>query len=501
MQMPSEKPVFRSLSEHIVSNYRMRPEAPAFLVASGDRSVPISWRQFAHDIFALILAMRHYGVAGEAIGILGENSYEWVVVHAACVAGGMVAVPLDPVLSPVELAERLAFVNARFVVHSALYAERAAATAKLLPGTTFIPFGSALGANVLAEGRKAFLAAGEEFLNHPRDLDEVCSIVFTSGTTSKPRGVQLTLRNFSAFASDAVGRCPVHPGDSSLMVLPLHHIFGICTAYFLLANGAALGICPDYHRLFDAVQRFHARHLFLVPALAEILAEKIERRAPSAAAALGSPLDWILTGGAPLPRRAFERLNALGIRVLEGYGLTESCSLFSIAPYNDPRPGTAGRVGSLVETCVSSEGELLVRGPNVMRGYLNEPDLTAISLRDGWLHTGDAGTIDADGYVRITGRINRTIVLDSGQKIAPEELEAKLLMLPGIREVVVHGEKGSRSLTSEIYAVVAEDVVRSQVDALNRTLPIYKRIRDVVVRKEPFPRTASGKIKIEKKAP
>ena len=131
-----------------------------------------------------------------------------------------------------------------------------------------------------------------------------------------------------------------------------------------------------------------------------------------------------------------------------------------------------------------------------MRGYYREPETTARVLRDGWFHTGDTGTIDAEGYVTVVGRRNRTIVLSSGKKIAPEELELFLSGLPGIREVLVSGEGDSRQLTAEVYSTLPEKNVRDQIDAANRMLPIYKRIRHVVVRKEPFPRTASGKIRM-----
>ena len=480
-------------------NLAERPESPAFLIAAGDRSLPITWRQFCRDIDALAWAGLKYVGKGERVGIIGENSYEWIVTHAACLMSGVVAVPLEPSLSAQEMAQRLAFVEARFVVHSVLYEDKAREVTKLLPGAFFFSFGSAAVDYILERGAKA-IASGEMqsvFATEP-DEDAVASIVFTSGTTAKPRGVELTLRSFSMFPASAKEVLPVKPGDRSLMILPLHHIFGIASTYFLLARGAALGVCPDFRRLFDAVQRFRATRLFLVPALADILAHKIDHRTFSSADGMPGGIEWILTGGAPLPRRTYEHLQSLGIRMLEGYGLTETCSLYSLAPYDAPHVGTAGLASPLPEVAVkvSEDGELLIKGPNVMRGYYREPETTARVLRDGWFHTGDTGTIDAEGYVTVVGRRNRTIVLSSGKKIAPEELELFLSGLPGIREVLVSGEGDSRQLTAEVYSTLPEKNVRDQIDAANRMLPIYKRIRHVVVRKEPFPRTASGKIRM-----
>jgi len=284
---------------------------------------------------------------------------------------------------------------------------------------------------------------------------------------------------------------PATPGQRSLMLLPLHHIFGICATYFMLSRGVALGICPDFRRIHDAAVRFRIDFAFLVPALADILAAKIEQHK-------GPEIKWVLVGGAPLSPRTGTRLRALGIKALTGYGLTETSALYSIAPLDgDPHAGSAGRVCTLpgVETKVSPDGELLVRGPNVMKGYYRAPEQTAAVLSpDGWFRTGDIGSIDADGFVWIKGRGSRTIVLSSGKKIAPEELEEKLLMSPGVKEVVVCGEGESRTVTAEIYSDLPDSDVRAIVATVNQALPVYKRIKRVVVRKAPFPRTSSGKI-------
>ena len=151
-----------------------------------------------------------------------------------------------------------------------------------------------------------------------------------------------------------------------------------------------------------------------------------------------------------------------------------------------------------METKTGPNGELLIRGPAVLKGYFKEPERTADVLdAEGWFNTGDIGRIDDDGYVWITGRASRTIVLSSGKKVAPEELEEKLLCIPGIHEAVVSGDGATRDLKAEVYAVVSEETVRRQIDMLNRQLPVHKRIKIVKVREEPFPRTASGKIKVE----
>ena len=473
-----------------------RPNAPAFLVASGDRSVPISWKQFTDDIAAVVWAIGKYCPRAK-IGILGENSYQWIVAHAACILSGSCAVPLDVNLSADEICERLAFVDAKTLAHSSLHGDKALEASRRMPNILRVGF-SSLAADSFMEGGHTDEAFALWDGSGPQRTEEdgsptVATMVFTSGTTTVPRGAELTLAAIESFAESGSKVFQMGMTDRSLMLLPLHHIFGIASTYLMLVNGVALGVCPDFRRIYDAVNRFRVDFAFLVPALADILATKCEQHGVRG-------LKWVLVGGAPISPRTDDRLAALGIRFLTGYGLTETSALFSLAPYGEPsRRGSAGKVSPLpsVETKVSEKGELMVRGPNVMLRYHRAPDETvAVLSPDGWFKTGDLGRIDADGYVWITGRAKRTIVLSSGKKIAPEELEGLLLSCPGILEAVVTGESESRTITAEIFADIPEVEVRGVVAAVNRTLPLYKRIKRVVVRGAPFPRTSSGKIRL-----
>ncbi|MBO7688546.1 MAG: acyl--CoA ligase [Kiritimatiellae bacterium] len=492
------------MSKSILSQFRQnrdeRPDEPAFLIAAGDRSVPITWREFAEDVEEIAWIVDHYA-PNAVVGLLGENSYEWITAHAAGLFAGVTVVPLEVNLTAKEIVDRLAFTGATYLVHSALYVEKAREVERMLPGLVVGGFGSHKADELMALARAALDMGDDSVFDLPeRDEDETAMIVFTSGTTSKPRGAELTLRGIRTFVEFAAETLHLQPDTRSLMMLPLYHIFGICSTYAMLCNGVSLGVCPDFRRIYDAVARFRANFLFLVPALADILAGKIAQRGPSAETVLGTPIDWILVGGAPLVRRTYERLTSLGICPIGGYGLTETTSLYSLAPVDDPRPGSAGKCchgfGGM-EAKVSEEGELLLRGPAVLKDYYKEPERTADVLdADGWFRTGDIGRIDEDGYVWITGRASRTIILSSGKKVAPEELEEKILSIPGIHEVVVSGDGASRDLVAEIYAVVSEETARRQIDVMNRQLPVHKRIHRVVTRKEPFPRTASGKIQV-----
>ena len=483
-----------------------RPFSAAFLVTSGDLALPITWRQFTDDIDIVVHLIRTYA-PGAKVGILGENSYEWIVAHAAILFSGAVAIPIDPNLTPQEVSERMKFTGAVALVHSSLYEDKARESGKLTPGLVVAGFGTIKTERFLDKLRGAFGLGDSIWRQDHLELDEdstgepqTSMIVYTSGTTSKPRGAELTVKGLETFCSAWGTAVPMHPGERSLMLLPLHHIFGVCVVYLMLTNGVALGVCPDFRRIYDAFERFRVNFAFLVPALAEILAQKIQQKGDSAEAALGKPIDWILTGGAALPRRTYEHLTALGVKVVTGYGLTETTALFSATPLaGDPHVGAQGVPAPVkgVETKVSEAGELLIKGPCVMKGYYKQPEKTAEVIdADGWYHTGDIGRIDEDGFVWITGRASRTIILSSGKKIAPEELEEKLLALPGVREAVVSGEGESRDVKAEVFPSMSEDFVRKAINELNLTLPVYKRIKTVVIRKEPFPRTSSGKIRV-----
>ena len=477
-----------------------RGRESAFLIASGDRALPISWRHFTDDIAVIAWIIRHYA-PGATIAILGENSYEWMAVHSACLFSGAVALPVDVNMDVDEIVERLKFAGASVLIHSSLYGDKAHKVADRIPGLSTGGFGTIKTDVFLSVARKAIALSKRSLWNDdPPDVDKTAMIVFTSGTTSKPRGAEISLRAIETFAASTTSALPMKEGSRSLMLLPLHHIFGIASVYTMLASGVSLGVCPDFRRIYAAFERFRADFAFLVPALAEILASKIAHAGKSAEDALGRPIEWILTGGAPLSRRAYERLNSLGVKTICGYGLTETAACCSMSVLSDePRACSAGKVSSApgVKMKVSPDGELLVKGPCLMKGYFKDPEASAAMIdRDGWLHTGDIGKIDDDGYVWLTGRLSRTIVLSSGKKVAPEELEERISSMPGVIEVVVCGEGESREIRAEVYASVPEESVRRGINALNAMLPVYKRINKVTVRKMPFPRTASGKIKL-----
>lgn len=488
------------LFEAFKRNREERPGDAAFLVASGDRSLAISWKQFTDDVaIAAWIAGRR--ASGRKIALLGENSYEWMVVHSACLFAGVTVAPLETGLSADEIVERVRKAGIHVLLHSMLYLEKARDVAKRVPG---LEMGSLASKNIeaiLADAADAALHSSDGLWNRDSvDTERTAMLVFTSGTTATPRPAELAVSSIEAFCETADTALEMRAGDRSLMLLPLYHVYGLCATYAMLANGVALGVCHDFKRILAAFIRFKVDYAFLVPALADVLAMKVSQYGDSIEEVTGNSVRWIVTGGAPISRRTYERLTSLGVKMLGAYGLTETAACYSISHVSDePRACSAGKVSRArgVETRVSEAGELLVRGPNVMKGYYGMSDATSSVIDDeGWFHTGDYGRIDDDGYVWISGRISRTIVLSSGKKISPEELENKIVSLPGVLEALVTGDGESREIRAEIYASVGEMSVRRSVAELNATLPVYQRIDRIILRNTPFPRTASGKIKV-----
>ena len=206
---------------------RETPDAPAFLVSSGDRYVPITWRQFTDDVAAIAWAIGRH-VPGSKIGIVGENSYQWISMHAACLLSGACAVPIDVNLTADEICERLGFVGAKGLAYSSLYGEKVSAVARQMPDVLCVGFGSYDADGLMEDGYSGGAAAlwdGDGPARTEADgSPKVATIVFTSGTTSSPRGAELTLRGMRAFADFASGQLPMGPGDHSLMLLPIEAI-------------------------------------------------------------------------------------------------------------------------------------------------------------------------------------------------------------------------------------------------------------------------------------
>ena len=350
--------------------------------------------------------------------------------------------------------------------------------------------------------------AGKEKEFHVRPED-VATIIYTSGTTGKSKGVMLTQENIARNVESV--QYEKDPGCVMMSVLPIHHAFCLVMDWLKgFSLGAVVCINDSYMHMVRNMGIFKPEVVLMVPMMIEMIYKRLAAADASipknilAEKVFGGNLKIIFTGGAHLDPYYIDQIAEYGVDVFEGYGMSECSPVISSNTPDAHKKGSIGRPLPNVEVRFE-DGEIQVRGSSVMKGYFEMPKETEETLRDGWLHTGDKGYLDEDGYLFINGRVKNLIILSNGENISPEEIENKLALDPLVGEVVVTGE--NNALTARIYP--DQDVVRMKelsaddvkaalqevLDTYNRTQPTYRQITGLVVRKNPFIRNATGKIK------
>ena len=339
--------------------------------------------------------------------------------------------------------------------------------------------------------------------------EDIATIIFTSGTTGKSKGVMLTQNNLASNV-EAV-KISAEPGTAMLSVLPIHHAFCLVMDWLKgFSQGATICINDSLLHMVRNMSIFKPDIMLMVPMMIETIYKRLAAADPEIPKAVlaekvfGGKLQTIFTGGAHLDPYYIDRFAEYGVQILEGYGMSECSPVISNNTPENHKPGSIGRPLENVEIRFEN-GEILVKGTSVMKGYYQMPDETAETLKDGWLHTGDKGYMDEDGYLFINGRVKNLIILSNGENISPEEIENKLALNPLVGEVIVTGE--DNGLTARIYpeqAVVEAkaldtEMIRSQLqeflDEYNKNQPTYRRITGLVIRKNPFIRSTTKKIR------
>ena len=521
---------------------------------------PMSFTDCARAMHAFTALLEREGVKpGDRVAIQSENRPEWGLAYLAILEAGAVAVPLDAQLREHEVGEILATSGAtRCVVSARQRAVLEAVKRDRVPQLGLLSLDAEADLPNWESAQREFPAeAPSPARAEPRDL---AVILFTSGTTGHAKGVMLSHFNLLSNVEAVARVLEFGPADRLLSVLPLHHTFestggflcplrvGASVAYArglnskelredMSTSGATLfiGVPLLYEKLLSAIhrgigerpfaQRTLARGLlFISRSLRQITGIRAGRsllRPLRQKAGLGT-LRMFVCGAAPLAPEVFWGLVDLGLPVLEGYGLTETSPVACANRPPHPLPGGVGWPMPGVEVRIvqpdgEGDGEVAIRGPNVMIGYYSNPSVTAEVLRDGWFYTGDLGRLLPDGRLRLTGRIKNMIATSAGKKIYPEEIEVYLANCPYVLEVVVIGGKDARGEREEVHAhivpnlpaleaharatgktfddVFVESVLRQEVEARCAVLAAYKRVKRVIVRREEFAKTTTGKIR------
>jgi len=514
----------------------------------------LSFVQVREQTEKLATALFELGIEkGDRVGIIGENRIEWAISYLAVVTSGFVGVPIDRDLREREIRHILSLSQTKVLLAAEEYVKPLKEDRAALPELQFIVSmeadrdGADLSfSEALHRGSGALVAGNRSYSGATVAPDDTAVILFTSGTTGTSKGVVLTHQNI---ASNVVGtsyHVSIHQSDIVLSVLPLHHTYE-CTAGFLIAmyQGATICHAESLRRIADNLRETRATVMLGVPALFEAIYRRIEAGIREKGQGkfklakgicsisetlfrlkirrkifgqihekVGGRLRLLISGGAAINPAVSKGFRQLGIDFIQGYGLTETSPIISVNRVDHCKDGSVGV--PLPETEVEIvDDEILVRGPGVMKGYFRNEAATEETILDGWLHTGDLGFFDKDGFLHISGRKKSVIVTPNGKNVYPEEIEYLLSQSPFVLESLVWGGPDEDPSKTEVQAIIVantetfdkefgpsaydEDkinkIVSQEVRKVNKELARFKRIRKFVLRNEEFEKTTTRKVK------
>ena len=513
--------------------------------------------EFNEKINALGTALISIGLKDKRIAIIGENRYEWGLSYLAVVAGTGIVVPLDKSLPENEIVSLIERSEVEAIFYTSKYDNimnkiREDKVGKL---KFFISMdedktdGGIYSQSELVELGKGLIRNGaRSFLDAEIDNEAMSIMLFTSGTTSKSKCVMLSHKNIVSNLHDISALFDINKDDTLLSFLPLHHTFENTVGFLLpISVGGAIAYCDGIRYIADNLKEYQISVMISVPLLFESMYKKVmhtidkkgktkkvkfgimlsnflrkfgidKRRTifKEIHESLGGKLRLFVAGAAAFDPVLEKGLNDLGIDTYQGYGLTEASPVIAAEHKTETRYGSIGRLfpsleGKIIEPNEQGIGELAVKGPSVMLGYYQNEEATNETIVDGWLHTGDLAYFDKDDFIFITGRKKNVIVLKNGKNIFPEELEILINKIEGIKESMVYGmpEDGDLTISAkvvydkksmqELYGLNEEDkieeFINEEIKKINKTMPAYKYIRNIMVTEEELIKTTTLKIK------
>lgn len=449
-------------------------------LAVEDGETSLTYAELDGRVAAMRGALKELGIEkGDHVGVFAMNGCGFVVAYLAAVTSGAVAALLPPQLDGMTVAGL-----------SRMFGLKALIVDETLKAKLPDPMPVAL-LDAKAEGKPA-----EAVEVNPEDP---CVVMFTGGTTGRSKGALLS--NRAVMTGTKYGCYGIKEifEQRYFLVLPLTHVFGLIRNLMAcLYTGSALHICRNNKDMFREIAMFRPTVWVVVPALAEMalnLSRQFKRNM------LGDSMKTIICGAAPVAPYLVREYHKLGIDLFPGYGLTESANLVSGNPDNLNRPESVGIPFPGQELKIVN-GELWLKGPNMMDGYVGNPQENAAAFEDGWFKTGDLARFDEDGFLYITGRTKEIIVLSNGENISPAEVEAKFNELETVQDSLVTAENDVLVLevvprNTVLLPMGKEDPIaflREQLNEVNRTLPTYQRVAKIVIRDTDFKRSPSMKI-------
>lgn len=550
---------FENIREIINNSVKLYPNNNAFIIKEKEgkniKYKNITYTEFKNQINNLGTALIELGLKGKRVAIIAKNRYEWALTYITVLNGVGITVPLDKGLKEEEIISCLVRSKADGIVFEKEYLEimKKAKENKDIKLKEYICMddieeeGIKKLSDVLEEGSKLLKKDNKEYLNSNIDAEKMATIIFTSGTTSMSKAVMLSHKNIASNINDMKYVERVYDTDVNMAFLPFHHTFGSTGLLYFLANGATNVFCDGLRHIQSNLVEYKVSVFVCVPLLLEAMYKKIMNQVEKQGKTktikfgivlskfllkfgidirrklfkqiidnLGGNIRFIISGASAIDKNVAEGFNNFGILTVQGYGLTETSPVLTAENEKTMKLGSVGIPLYSVDIKIDNPnedgiGEIIAKGPNVMLGYYENEEATNDVIKDGWFYTGDLGYIDKDGFLFITGRKKNVIVLKNGKNIFPEELESLITTLPYVEENMVFGKpKGDDLLLSvkivyneeyvkEKYPEISEEelktVIWNDIKDINKKLPNYKHIKNLIITKEPMIKTTTAKIK------
>ncbi len=526
---------------------------------------PWGYQSITYQEFGKLLSFIGAGLVeagldkGDRVILIAENSPEWILVYAAVTSSGGTIVPLDPRMKENEIRHLMIHSEAKFLITSKKVFTESIEQMNLgdikpvIIGDEDLPPGAVTLGLVMATGKDKIGSGDASFFKVKSEIraDDIAAICYTSGTTGTPKGTVLLQRNLISDLESLHSGVFIANDDVFLLILPLYHTFASMVNFLVPAfRGATVAFARSIKPriILEDIQREAVTLVVGVPLLFEHIAllfagaakapgtkkgivSKVKgwfgklfggksSSAPSGAAAGLQNIRFCISGAAGLRGDVEAALTGAGLKVLQGYGLTEASPVVSVNPYDDPRPGTVGPALPNVTIDIDQPdaegvGEIVVRGGNVMQGYFKNPEATAEVLKNGSLYTGDLGRLDKDGYLTIVGRMKSVIVTAGGKNVYPVELESLLGASRMVLECIVmpvDDRKGNarpgavivpdydaivsmQGGTAQVSEETIREMVAGEIRRINEELADYKHIHEFRIRDSELPKTPTRKLK------
>ncbi len=516
-----------------------------------------TYEQVGKDVKAFSTLLLNKNLEGKRVVLIGNNRYEWCITYFATTTGNMIVVPMDKALPDNEIQSLVKRSEAEVAVFDKKYAEVMKKIKKddntnlnmLICMDEIEDSEIEKFSDLLNEGNKLLESGDKKYDEIKVNPNEMSIMLFTSGTTNEPKAVMLSQKNICTNITDIACWVKLYPTDRLLSFLPIHHTFE-CTITFLYGfySGCTVAFCDGLKYIQKNLAEYKISIFVAVPLVLETMYKKITKAIEEKGKTklintmskisnallkckidlrkvffkqvldnFGGNLRLVLYGAAPMNKDTIVGFNNLGIDLVQGYGLTETSPVISAETDKEKRPGSVGLVLPTLEAKIinpdeNGEGELAVKGPSVMMGYYKNEEENKKALKDGWFYTGDYAYIDKDGFLFITGRKKDIIVLKNGKNVYPQEIEFLINKLPYVTESLVYQRERSNTDTMLCAKIVYDkdiikdvlgdkkeeeykNIIWNEIKEINKTLPVFKHIKNIDITTEPFVKTTTQKVK------